>query len=81
MISLSNPAKTPTVQLTDVQREYLIDLVASRYLDAMSTPDLERFFHEAQRDYMQEYTDSELLGAFEDITDTDEFNEVLNEIG
>ena len=80
MISLPNITK-PVTSLTDVQREYLIDLVATRYLDAMSNPDLERFFHEAQRDYMQEYTDAELLGAVEDITNTDEFNEVLNEIG
>jgi hypothetical protein len=72
-------ATSPT--LTVEQREYLIDLVATRYLDAMSTPDLERFFHDTQRDYMQEYTDAELLGAVEDMTDEEEFTEVLNEIG
>ena len=82
MISLPNKTKSPISQtLTDEQREYLIDLVATRYLEAMSNPDLERFFHEAQRDYLQEYTDSELLGAVEDITDEDEYNEVLNEVG
>ncbi len=82
MISLPNKTKSPISQtLTDEQREYLIDLVASRYLDAMSTPDLERFFHDTQRDYMQEYTDAELLGAVEDMTDEEEFNEVLSEIG
>jgi hypothetical protein len=46
----------------------------------MDVRDLERFFHDAQREYMQEYTDAELLGAIEDITDEDEYNEVLNEI-
>jgi hypothetical protein len=82
MISLPTPTKSPISQtLTDEQREYLIDLVASRYLDSMDVRDLERFFHDAQRDYMQEYTDAELLGAIEDVTDEDEYNEVLNEIG
>jgi hypothetical protein len=82
MISLPNKTKSPISQtLTDEQREYLIDLVASRYLDCMDVRDLERFFHDTQREYMQEYTDAELLGAIEDITDDDEFNEVLNEIG
>jgi hypothetical protein len=66
--------------LTDEQREYLIDLVAKRYLDGMDLRDLERFFHDTQREYMQEYTDSELLGAIEDITDEEEYNEVLSEI-
>ena len=81
MISLPTPTKYPISQtLTDEQREYLIDLVASRYLDCMDVRDLERFFHDAQREYMQEYTDAELLGAIEDITDEDEYNEVLSEI-
>ena len=81
MISLPTPTKSPISQtLTNEQREYLIDLVASRYLDCMDVRDLERFFHDAQREYMQEYTDAELLGAIEDITDEDEYNEVLSEI-
>jgi hypothetical protein len=47
----------------------------------MDVRDLERFFHDTQRDYMQEYTDAELLGAVEDMTDEEEFTEVLSEIG
>jgi hypothetical protein len=82
MISLPTPTKSPiSPALTDEQREYLINLVATRYLDGMDLRDLERFFHDAQREYMQEYTDAELLGAIEDVTDEDEFNEVLSEIG
>jgi hypothetical protein len=82
MISLPNPTQSPTSQpLTVEQRDYLIDLVAIRYLDSMNVKDLERFFYDIQRNYMQEYTDEELLGAVEDITDEDEYNEVLNEIG
>jgi hypothetical protein len=82
MISLPNTTKSPTSQtLTDEQREYLIDLVATRYLDGMDLRDLERFFHDSQSEFLAEYTDAELLGAVEDMTDEEEFNEVLNEIG
>jgi hypothetical protein len=67
--------------LTDEQRDRLIDLVATRYLDGMDLRDLERFFFDIQRDYLQEYTDEELLETVEDVTDEDEYNEVINEIG
>jgi hypothetical protein len=80
MISLPNITK-PVVSLTDEQREYLVDLVASRYLDGMDVSDLERFFFDAQSECLAEYTDAELLGAVEDMTDEEEFTEVLNEIG
>jgi hypothetical protein len=66
--------------LTDEQRDRLIDLVATRYLDGMDLRDLERFFFDIQRDYLQEYTDEELLETVEDVTDEDEYNEVINEI-
>jgi hypothetical protein len=80
MISLPNTTKSE-ITLTVEQRDYLIDLVAIRYLDGMNVKDLERFFYDIQRNYMQEYTDEELLDAVEDVTDEDEYNEVLNEIG
>jgi ATP-dependent RNA circularization protein (DNA/RNA ligase family) len=67
--------------LTDEQRDRLIDLVATRYLDGMDLRDLERFFFDIQRDYLREYTDEELLETVEDVTDEDEYNEVINEIG
>jgi len=71
----------PTSQsLTVEQRDRLIDLVATRYLDGMDVRDLERFFYDIQRDYMQEYTDEELLSAVDDVTDEDEYNEVINEL-
>jgi ATP-dependent RNA circularization protein (DNA/RNA ligase family) len=82
MISLKTPTKSQTSQsLTDEQRDRLIDLVATRYLDGMDLRDLERFFFDIQRDYLQEYTDEELLETVEDVTDEDEYNEVINEIG
>jgi hypothetical protein len=82
MISLPTPTKSQTSQsLTDEQRDRLIDLVATRYLDGMDLRDLERFFYDIQRDYLQEYTDEELLETVEDVTDEDEYNEVINEIG
>jgi hypothetical protein len=80
MISLPNTTKS-AITLTVEQRDHLIDLVAIRYLDGMNVKDLERFFYDIQRNYMQEYTDEELLDAVEDVTDEDEYNEVLNEIG
>jgi hypothetical protein len=82
MISLKTPTKSQTSQsLTDEQRDRLIDLVATRYLDGMDLRDLERFFFDIQRDYLREYTDEELLETVEDVTDEDEYNEVINEIG
>jgi hypothetical protein len=81
MISLPNPTQSLTSQsLTVEQRDRLIDLVATRYLDGMDVRDLERFFYDIQRDYMQEYTDEELLSAVDDVTDEDEYNEVINEL-
>jgi hypothetical protein len=82
MISLQNPTQSLTSQsLTVEQRDYLIDLVAMRYLDSMNGRDLERFFLDTQAEYLREYTDEELLGAVEDVTDEDEYNEVINEVG
>ena len=81
MISLKTPTKFPTSQsLTVEQRYQLIQLVSERYLDSMDVDSLALFFLEAQREYLQEYTDEELLGAVEDITDEDEYNEVINEL-
>jgi hypothetical protein len=67
--------------LTAEQREHLIDLVATRYLDGMDLSDLERFFFDIQAEYLQEYTDEELLGAVEDVTDQNEYEEIIHEIG
>jgi len=80
MISLPNITK-PATTLTVEQRDYLVDLVAMRYLDSMDGRDLERFFFDIQAEYLKEYTDEELLGAVEDVTDEDEYNEVINEVG
>ena len=71
----------PTSQsLTVEQRDRLIDLVATRYLDSMDSRDLERFFFDVQTEYLKEYTDQELLEAVEDVTIEDEYNEVINEL-
>ena len=81
MISLPNPMQSPTSQsLTVEQRDCLIDLIATRYLDGMDIRDLERFFFDIQAEYLKEYTDEELLGAVEDVTNEDEYNEVINEL-
>ena len=72
--------KSLTFPLRDEQRDYLIDLVAQRYLDGMDMSDLERFFFDIQVEYLREYTDDELLGAVDDVTDQAEYGEIVNEI-
>ena len=66
-----------SVALTPEQRASVIALVAQRFLDCMDLRDLERFFLDVQEEYLQDYTDAELLGEVEDYTDTDEFNALL----
>ena len=81
MISLKTPTKSPTFPaLNPDQRYRLIEFVAERYLDSMDGRDLERFFLDVQREYLQEYSDDELIGAMEDITHEDEYNEILEDL-
>jgi hypothetical protein len=51
---------SPTFPLTDEQREWLTDALIQRWLDHMSTRDLERFFTETQAGYLEDYSDEEL---------------------
>jgi hypothetical protein len=44
----------------------------------MDYRDLERFFFDAQMEYLKEYTDAELVDALEDVTDEDEFDAAVN---
>jgi hypothetical protein len=53
-------------QLTPDQREDLKHQMAYRWLDQMSFRDLERVFLETQVDYLESYTDEELLAEIED---------------
>ena len=69
---------TTSLSLTDDQRDYIADLIATRYLDQMDGRDLERFFFDEQMRYLNEYNDDELLGALEDVTDEDEFDAAIN---
>jgi hypothetical protein len=72
----------PTSQsLTVEKRAALIELLAQRYLDSMSLKDLERFFVDVQNGYLQECTDSELIGEVEDCTSNEEFEELFSELG
>lgn len=81
MISLPTPTKSPTLpNLNADQRWRLIEFIADRYLDNMDVDDLARFFVEAQREYLLEYNDEELIGAMEDITNEDEYNEILEDL-
>ena len=79
MIALkTSMALATSLSLTDEQREYISDLIATRYLDQMDSRDLERFFFDEQMRYLNEYNDDELLGALEDVTDEDEFDAAVN---
>lgn len=81
MISLKTPTKSQTSAALNLnQRFRLTEFIAERYLDNMDVDDLARFFIDAQREYLQEYTDDELVGAFEDVTHEDEYNELLEEL-
>jgi hypothetical protein len=81
MISLPTPTKSPISQsLTDEKRAALIDLLAQRYLDSMSGRDLERFFLDIQAEYLQEYTDAELIEGIEDYTTEEEFQELFQDV-
>lgn len=72
------PASQP---LTYDQRSRLIELVVGRYLNGMGVRDLEQFFCDVQNEYLEAYSDEELLSAVDDVTSLDEYEEIVNEIG
>jgi hypothetical protein len=43
----------------------------------MDLRDLERFFIDVQMEYLKDYTDEELIGEIEDLTDAEEFNAMV----
>ena len=73
--------QTSTLELSIEQRERLIELVADRYLDQMDLRDLETFFLETQTQYLEDYSDQELLSEVEDLTSDFEYEEIINELG
>lgn len=66
--------------LTPEKRSALVEWLVERYLDGMTTRDLERFFIDIQLDYIGSYTDEELIGEIEDMSTQEEYTELLNEI-
>ena len=81
MTSPTTVTKPLTSALSTEQRDRLIELVADRYLDQMDLRDLETFFLETQAQYLEEYTDQELLAEVEDLTSDFEYEEIVNELG
>ena len=69
--------KPLTSPLSEAQRETLSEFIALKYLDSMDLRDLERFFIDVQMEYLKDYTDEELIGEIEDLTDTEEFNAMV----
>jgi hypothetical protein len=75
--TLTPTAPLTSLSLTDRQREVLSEFIALRYLDSIDVKNLERFFFETQMEYLKDYTDEELIGEIEDLTETEEFNAML----
>ena len=65
--------------LTPEKRSALVQWLVERYLDEMSTRDLERFFVDIQLDYIGSYTDEELIGEIEDNTTEEEYAQLFEE--
>lgn len=65
--------------LSPEKRQYLVEWLVGRYLDGMSTRDLERFFVDIQLDYIGSYTDEELIGEIEDYATDEEYEELFEE--
>jgi hypothetical protein len=78
MTSLPTSIQSLTSQpLTPDQREDLAHQLAFRWLEGMSTRDLERVFLEQQIEYLDSYSDEDLLSEVEDNFHDDEFAEIL----
>lgn len=60
-------------------RNALIKFLAQHWLDAVSLRDLEIFFYDAQIDYLESYTDEELIGEIEDVMSEEDFNLFITE--
>jgi hypothetical protein len=65
--------------LTPEKRSALVEWLVERYLDGMTTRDLERFFVDIQLDYIGSYTDEELIGEIEDNTTEEEYAQLFEE--
>ena len=79
----STPTLTKSLTLVSLnpdQRYQLIEFIADRYLDNMDVDDLARFFREVQREYLEEYNDEEIIGALEDVTHEDEYEEIMEDL-
>lgn len=79
MTSLATVTKSPTsANLTSEQRATLIEFLAKYWLDNVSMRDLEQFFLEVQTEYLQEYTNEELINEIEDVTSEEDFALIIN---
>lgn len=63
--------------LTPEKRSALVEWLVERYLDGMTTRDLERFFIDIQLDYIGSYTDEELIGEVEDNATEEEYAQLF----
>lgn len=61
-------------------RDSLIEFLATYWLDSMSNKDLETFFYDVQTDYLQSYSDEELVGEIEDVMSEEDFKLFIKEV-
>jgi hypothetical protein len=62
------------------KRNALIKFLAQHWLDAVSLRDLEIFFYDAQIDYLESYSDEELISEVEDVMSEEDFNLFIAEV-
>ncbi len=74
-------SQTSVKSLTDTQRKPLRELIARYWLEGLDLEDLESFFVDTQIEYMESWSDRELIEEIENMLDTAEFNAILEEIG
>lgn len=67
------------MSLASEKRDALIEFLAKHWLDTVNTRDLERFFYDAQIDYLQSYSDEELISEIEDVMSEEDFNLFITE--
>ena len=60
-------------------RDALIEFLATYWLDSMSNKDLETFFYDTQTEYLESYSDEELIGEIEDVMSEEDFKLFITE--
>lgn len=79
-IIISVPTFEAMPELNFDQAEALRDILCQRYLEGMTTRDLERFYLDEQYERLMSYSDEDLLEEIRESLDQEAYEEVLNEL-